>query len=432
MKNKKVKLLAWLSFSIIAAFTTVYFSERVTEAQTACSCDNLAACVPKPTPQSSKTPMKKPPLKPVKFQIRNVYKPDAASSDKVLEMNPNVDEKALPGLDFGTGTAADTEYNYNIGRTNASGHFSERRRFVYNTYKLAEASAANSEITQENFSRLKTALENRLKEINDQEKQAYSEESKAAVEELVKDLETRVDQENKQRAEQIEKEIEKMNLEQYDTKSDAIQQVISENLAQARAQALLGDKSEGAGAFGRVFDIIAKLRNKIAADCNKQKISIQNVLSAERQYQLLGGTDDGAMEKCFSVTAIAKANFGGIEYEAEHCISIFAKGNRESLAGDWLVKISGGMSGSGEANVIANGGGTWKGNATVGGEVTIEMNGTAELVSQPTSCALRLTSNMGVGSVSGYTTSMPGVGGNLPITILNKPCGLKKADAPAK
>lgn len=429
MKNRKDIIVICL-----LVFTTVtfsYFSERITEAQTvACNCDNLSACNAKPTPKPTAAPPKKPPLEPVKFQIRNVYKTASANSDKVLEMNPNVNETALPGLDAGTGTAADTEYNYNIGRTNASGHFSERRRFVYNTYKIAEESAANGEITQENFSRLMTALEERLKEINDQEKEAYSEESKAAIEDLKNDLDTRVDKENAQRSDQIEKEIEKMNLEQYDEKSDAIGQILSENLAQGRAQELLG--GSGQGAMARVFDIISKLRNKIAADCNKQKISIQNVLGIERQYLLLGGAEDEAMNKCFSFTVVAKADFGGIQYEAERCISIFDKGNRESLAGDWLIKISGGMSGSGTAKVQANGGGTWQGNATVGGQALINMSGPAELVSQPTGCALKITSSMGVGTVGDYSVGMPGMGGNLPITILDKPCGMKKTEVSAQ
>lgn len=426
------KKLALVLFTLPAAALAFFvLAQHSTAAQaTGCNCDNLAACNPKPTPEPSKTPLRKPPLKPVKYQIRNIYKPDSAKPGDFVEMNQNVNEKALPGLDFGTGTAADTEYNYNIGRTNASGHFSERRRFVYNTYKLAEESVANGEITQENFSRLKTALESRLEEINRQEKEAYSEEGKAALQEFLNDLDTRVDKENAERAAQIEKEIEKMDLEQYDEKSAAIEQVLSENLAQARAQELLG--GNGQGAFGRVVDIIAKLRNKIAADCDKQKITIQNVLGIERQYLLLGGAEDGAMNKCFSFTAIAKANFGGIEYEAEHCISITDKVNRESLAGDWMIKISGAMSGAGDASILANGGGNWSGNATVGGEALINMTGTAELVSQPTGCALRITSNMGVGSVAGYVTSMPGVGGNLPITILNRPCRAKKVEVPAK
>ena len=90
-----------------------------------------------------------------------------------------------------------------------------------------------------------------------------------------------------------------------------------------------------------------------------------------------------------------------------------------------LITISDAMSGSGTAQVAESGSGTWNGKATVGGEALIEMTGTAVLVSTGGSCALRITSSMGVGTVSGYTPSMPGVGGNLPISIVDEPCTIK-------
>jgi hypothetical protein len=139
--------------------------------------------------------------------------------------------------------------------------------------------------------------------------------------------------------------------------------------------------------------------------------------------QLLGGAP---IENCATRTIVAKANFGGIEYEAKRCVNLLDKIDRASLTGDWFITISGAMSGSGSAQIPDSGSGTWNGKATVAGQALIEMTGSAVLVSTGSSCALRITSSMGVGTAGGFTASMPGVGGNLPISIVDEPCNVKE------
>ena len=388
-----------------------------------CPCEKFNSCdsKPKPTPTASpaKQPPKKQPLPPVKFQIRNV----------ILKINPNIDHKQLPDLDFGSGTAEDTEYNYNIGKANNSGHFAERRRYVYDTYKLAESAHQNGEVSRENFEKVTQILKDKLERINEEEREAYQPENNEALQELRKDLETRVDAENEKRTDQTIKNIEKMDLEQFENNIDAIHQVMSDNLAQSRALELMG--ANGQGAFQRFTEIIDALRNKVAADCGKSRIKLEHVLGVERIAQLLGGAESSGIQSCLTRTVLAKANFGGIQYEAKRCVNIYDKIDRSTLTGDWFITISGAMSGSGSAVVPASGSGSWKGNATVGGQALIEMTGTAVLVSTGASCALRITSSMGVGTAGGYMASMPGVGGNLPISIVNEPCNAKEIK-PAK
>ncbi|HEX5874696.1 MAG TPA: hypothetical protein VFY60_08605 [Pyrinomonadaceae bacterium] len=394
------------------------FDGRSAAQTSSCPCEKFNSCdaKPKPSPAASpvKQPLKKQPLPPVKFQIRNV----------ILKVNPNVDDKQLPGLDSGSGTAEDTEYNYNIGKANNTGHFAERRRYVYDTYKLAEAAHKNGEITRENFDKVTNILKDRLEKINEQEREAYSPENNEALQELMKDLETRVDAENEKRTVQTIKNIEKMDLEQFEKNIDAIYQVMSDNLAQGRALELMG--ANGQGAFQRFVSIIDSLRNKVAADCGKSRIKLEYVLGVERIAQLLGGAESSGIQPCLTRTILAKADFGGIQYEAKRCVNIHEKIDRSTLTGDWFITISGAMSGSGSAQVPESGSGSWEGKATVGGQALIEMTGTAVLVSTGSSCALRITSSMGVGTAGGYTASMPGVGGNLPISIVNEPCNVKE------
>ena len=389
---------------------------RSTAQTSNCPCEKFNDCnaKPSPTPAPSKQPPKKPPLPPVKFQMRNVY----------LNINPNIDNKQLPGLDFGSGTAEASEYNYNVGKANTSGHFAERRRYVYDTYTLAEASLKNGEITRENFDKVTQILKDRLQKINEQEREAYQDQNNEALQDMIKDIKTRVDAENQKRTDQTIKEIEKMDLEQFENNVDAIQAVMRDNLAQARVLELMGH--EGAGAFNRFREILNALRKKIASDCGKQRIKLQDLLGVERMALLLGEAEDPQMQSCLTRTIVAKANFGGIQYEAKRCLSIHDKADRKALNGDWFITISGAMSGSGTAQVMESGSGTWNGKATVGGEVLIEMTGSAVLVSTGGSCALRITSSMGVGTAGGYMASMPGVGGNLPISVINEPCTIKE------
>ena len=413
MKTKKLLLF-------LIVFAVPLFDVHSAAQNASCPCEKFNSCETKPKPTSEparQPPKKKDPLPPVKFQARNV----------ILKINPNIDSKELPGLDSGSGTAEDTEYNYNIGRANDSGHFAERRRYVYDTYKLAESAHRNGEISRENFEKATRLLKDKLERINEQEREAYSTESNEALQELMKDLETRVDAENQKRTDQTVKNIEKMDLEQFENNIDAIEQVMRENLAQSRALELMG--ANGQSAFARFVEIIDALRKKIAADCDKQRIKLENVLSVERIAQLMGGSEN-EMPQCLTRTIVAKANFGGIEYEAKRCVNLYDKVDRSALTGDWFITISGAMSGSGSAQVLAGGSGSWNGKATVGGQALIEMTGTAVLVSTGSSCALRITSSMGVGTVGGYMASMPGVGGNLPISIVNEPCRIKQVKAP--
>jgi hypothetical protein len=213
------------------------------------SCDTKPKATPSPAKQQQ--PPKRSPLPPVKFQVRDV----------ILRVNPSIDDKELPGLDAGSGTAESTEYNYNIGKANNSGHFAERRRYVYDTYKLAEAAHKNGEVSRENFEKVTNLLKDKLERINEQEREAYSAESNEVLQELRKDIETRVDAENQKRADQTVKEIEKMDLEQFDTKYQTIEQVLQENLAQSRALELMG--ADGKRAFNRVMEIIDALAKKM-------------------------------------------------------------------------------------------------------------------------------------------------------------------------
>ena len=346
----------------------------------------------------------------------------------ILKINPRVEEKGLPELDEGSGTAEDTEHNFALGRANMSGHFAERRRFIYNTLKFGEQARQNGEISQQDLERLTTILKDRLKTVNEEEKEAYRPKTgNEAVQELVQELEGRINIENKNKTNQLVKDIKNLDLEKLDEHVESIDQIMRDNLAQSRAQELLG--SDGHEAFQRFVEIANALRDKVAQDCTKKKISITDVLRIERMAQLMGGGDSELSEKCLTRTLVARASFGGIEYEAKRCLSLFAKPDRGALAGEWFMKIGGRMRGSGSAQVGPGGSGEWSGNADVEGApepVLINMQGPVELVSGGGQCVMKLTASMSVGTTKGFAVQMPGVSGNLPVTVVNEPCGVKQ------
>lgn len=416
--------MACILFLFVAVPALVYVPKARSSAQhTPCSCDNLSACANQNELRSpeKKPPEKKPPPKPTEFRVRNV----------ILKINPRVEDKGHPDFDEGSGTAEDTEHNFSLGRANSSGHFAERRRFIYNTLKFGEQARQNGEISQQDLERLTTILKDRLKTVNEEEKEAYRQKTgDDAAREMVQELEGRVNIENKAKTDQLVKDINKLDLEKLDEHTDTIDQIMRDNLAQARAQQLLG--SDGTEAFQRFVEIAHALRNKVAKDCTKKKISINDVLRIERMVQIMGGVDSELSEKCLTRTIVARASFGGIEYEAKRCLDLFSKPDRASLAGDWSITIKGAMSGSGSAQVSPGGSGEWSGNANVVGApepVLIQMQGPVELVSGGGKCLMKLTSSMSVGSTMGYAAQMPGVSGNLPVSIVNEPCGVKEVRA---
>lgn len=398
-------------------------SERAGAQGESCSCDNLAACAgAKVTPPAEKKPPpKKEPVKPTEFRVRNV----------ILKINPRIEDKDFPGFDEGSGTAEDTEHNFALGRANVSGHFAERRRFIHNTLKFGEQARQNGEISQPDLERLTTILKDRLKAVNEEEKEAYrSKTGDEALQEMIQELENRIDIENKHKTNQLVKDIQNLDLEKLEEHAETIDQIMRDNLAQSRAQTLLG--SDGHEAFQRFVEIVNALRDKVAQDCAKKRISITDVLRVERLAQLMGGGDSELSEKCLTRTLVARASFGGIEYEAKRCLNLFSKPDRASLAGDWFITIKGTMSGSGSAQINPGGGGEWSGNANVVGApepVLIQMQGPVEIVSGGGKCVLKLTSSMSVGSTLGYAAQMPGVSGNLPVSIVNEPCGVKEMKA---
>jgi hypothetical protein len=250
---------------------------------------------------------------------------------------------------------------------------------------------------------------------------------KAANEKREEELNNRIDKENTKRTDDVLGQIEDMDISKFDEASELISEVLMENLAQSREQELRGMK--GAKALDRAALIMKKLRDKMSEDCDKKKVNITNVLRVERQAQLMGLGEDQSMSRCFTRTILAKAEFGGIQYEARRCLSLTDNANRDALIGDWFVKISGPLSGSGHAQIDPGGSGTWAGRGNAGGAV-ITMNGPAQLISSPNGCALRLTSSIGVGDVGGYIGTATGVSGDLPIQLLNEPCISKNIKLP--
>lgn len=414
-----IRILTLAAAAVALALTSAPPVGTVAQDKT-CSCDNLAACgeAKETRPPEKKPPTKNPPPKPTEFRVRNV----------ILKINPRIEDKDQPDFDEGSGTAEDTEHNFTLGRTNMSGHFAERRRFIYNTLKFGEQARQNGEISQQDLERLTTILKDRLKTVNEEEKEAYRPKTgNEAVQEMIQELEGRVNIENKSKTNQLVKDIKNLDLEKLEEHSDTIDQIMRDNLAQSRAQELLG--SDGQEAFQRFVEIADALRDKVAKDCQKKKISITDVLRIERLAQIMGSSESELSQKCFSRTIVARASFGGIEYEAKRCLSLGVKPDRAALAGDWFVKISGTMNGSGSAQVGPAGSGAWSGNADVTGapeKVLIQMQGPVELVSGGGRCFMKLTSSMSVGTTKGYAAQMPGVSGNLPVTIVNEPCGVKE------
>lgn len=390
-----------------------------TSAQTNdCGCDNIeAVACKKATPPPKSSPTRK------KSVVQPVVIPPIGSAEPIKIYPPTGD----PAFDHGSGTGPNDEHTYDLGKANSSGHFAERRRYIYNTVKFGEAAYQNGEISADSFNRLKSVMKDRLNEVNAQEDAAYPKAgTNEAIQEQARIIEREIDPQNEARTKAALKEIEQMNIENFGDYEGTIEQAIVDNLGQARAQELLG--SNGKNAFERARQIINALRDKFAKDCDKSRVAIQTVLGVERAAQLMGAEASAdIMARCFTVTAIAKASFRGIEYEARKCITVGIRQGRQAFVGDWMIKISGAMSGTGEGTINDGGSGDWSGNATAGGGALISMTGPIELISGGGKCALKLTSSMGVGTAAGYTVSMPGVSGELPITVVPEVCTVKEA-----
>jgi hypothetical protein len=421
-RGNRIRILI-LAAALIALALTHAPSDGTLAQDKTCSCDNLAACASAKDekPSAEKPPKKKEPVKPTEFRMRTL----------VLKINPKVGDEDLPGLDVGTGTAEDTEHSFALGRASTSGHFAERRRFIYNTFKFGQHAQQNGEISRQDLERLTDILKNRLEEVNNQEKAAFRAEADQAARELVKELGGKVNTENENKTDQAVKDIEKLDLEQLDEHLESIHQVMSDNLAQSRAQELLAGTGKGLEAFRRTVEIAEALKNRVAKDCERKKIKLNDVLVVERMSQILGSDEGGAAltQRCLSRTLVARANFGGLQYEAKRCLALGPNPDRSALTGEWFITINGTMNGSGSAQIGPGGSGAWSGNADVTGapeKVLIQMQGPVELVSGGGRCVMRLTSSMSVGTTKGYAAHMPGVSGNLPVTVVNEPCGVKQ------
>ena len=209
----RILTLTAAAAAVALAVTTAPLGGAVRQDK-ACSCDNLSACVnaKDEKPPAEKPPKKKDPVKPTEFRMRGL----------VLKFNPKVGDKDLPGLDEGTGTAEDTEHNFTLGRASTSGHFAERRRFIYNTFKFGQQAQQNGEISRQDLEKLTNILKNRLEDVNKQEKDVFRAEADRAAQELVKELEGKVNTENENKTKQAVNEIENLDLEELDGHLESI------------------------------------------------------------------------------------------------------------------------------------------------------------------------------------------------------------------
>lgn len=391
---------------------------------TKCNCDLVEAkgckgdyATPLPTP-------KRRPLPPVKQRPKlNVY-PN--------KRPPVPEEKDLPGINDGTGVAADSESNVEKGKSSnyiyrdpdgtvsKNGYYSERRRYVYNTYKKAQDQLGRERgIDQTTYDKVKKALKTILDQVNKQEREAYQKELQEEYDAELEDIQNNVDPQNDLRTKQILDEIKDLDIERYETElQEALEQVVYENLEQGRTQELAG--GNGSRAAARAAEIVRKLFEKFAANCDKKNLKVTTILAIERQAQLAGiETSDYALSRCFSATAVAKLSVGGIEYEARKCVPLGSRGTQR-FEGDWLLKITGAMDGSGVIKASL-GSGNWESTAFVEGG-TITQDGPAELISGGGFCGLKLTSSNAVGNIMGYRVRMSGVSGILPIKIIDEKC----------
>lgn len=444
---RRVGLIALITLGVMTAYSLFApsASENVCAQKEECPaclwliadsrCPNVS-----PTPTPTVTPKKTPPLPPIKRR----------SSKSVFPNSPRfVGDKDLPGLDAQSGTALDVGDNFEQGRRYEAGsvdaevgRYPERRLYIYRTLELGRLKAAAGEIPQSNVTQLTKILRERLDRINEQERRLYQ---TALGDELAAerdDVNTNVDKQNKERAAAIEKQIEAMDLDQYDKLADAIQQVITENFSQEREQQLLGEK--GTGAFQRAYSIIEKLYNKFKKDCGKKKLNPTTVMGIERMGLLIGmSLDDGGFpSECSTRTAVAKVSIPpGIELEAKKCLSPNARlEDGFAFDGEWQLKVTGVMPMQGKVT-ISNYGASGRFEAkspnlaAIHGDgkdsVVLDSDGDAEIVSSGGKCLLWL--KPGATKADAQTEQYREVvkmpfpySGKFPITIENKTCDVKQ------
>ena len=422
-KQSVIRLVLLGCVFAIWGVVAFHSENSLAQKQTKCPCETFNSCdaKPSPSPKVSPSPTASPkprklPLPPILITSRNVYPPPERY----------INSEALPGLDFGSGTALDSEYNYNIGKANSSGHFQERRLYINDLYERAVSARDHGETSAENFQKIVSILKEKLEGVNQDERAAYQKELAEVEQATVQELQGNIEKALETRTDQLKSEIGKANLENLGDLWDKVEQVLTENLAQAAQLEKLGrDGSNGANRF---TEIVSALRKKTGSDCMKKRIAVKTVLGVERLAQLAGlPIEENSLEHCMSRTLIAKAEFRGIQYEAKRCVPL-DKVDRSSLAGTWFITISGALSGKGTADVPKAGAGKFSASGTVGGSALISMEGPAELISSSEGCALKITSSMGVGTVAGYTVSMPGVSGLLPISLVDEPCTIKEIE----
>ncbi len=247
---------------------------------------------------------------------------------------------------------------------------------------------------------------------------------------MLEAISTKVDPINERNTNTIIYEIGGTAIDKFDANFlESVHQVVSDNIAQARALELAGEEPAKVKVpQDRARDIVEKLSDKVLADCGKGKTPMRTVFYVTRLFALLGGsTPPEQLHRCTARTAIARNTFGSLTYEARKCIPLGETGRigRIDYIGDWKIKVTGDMKGEGLGSINSEGSGGWDGQIFMeflGEKIDINMSGPFELVSGGGQCALKITAGAVEGVVGLNSASAAGKGGLLPIKIVDEVC----------
>lgn len=392
-----------------------------------CSCEKLMECMnsAKPPPTEKKPPDKitpdKTPKPPPFVKKPVVIKGMQGIPPKFLPIN----DKDLPGLDFGSGTEQEGRY---VGeRREFVGPIPAERSKIRDTLRMGRVAAAHGDIPKENLNKLISNLRSQLERVNEREREMHQKELGDQLDEVRKDLD-RVDKLNEENTKRAVEWVEKsLDLDSpLEEQLKTIKEVLTDNLGQSRSQELTG--GEGRAAFNRALEVIKAIADRIKKDCGGKKTRIQDILAWERTSQLMavvGENEESLSSKCQKRAVIAKLDTGDILYVAKGCYTPHPVSNSEDRASfnpDWKIEVSGFFTGGGTATIPDGNSGTWESSGQFGGLCSWGQSGPAEIISGAGKCALKLTSATGTAQCPGAGASVPGVSGELPIQILNESC----------
>jgi len=266
-------------------------------------------------------------------------------------------------------------------------------------------------------------MERRLEAVNEEERVQYKPELDAAAAELLKDVNTRVNAENAAKSKQALQAAAKFDLDKpFNEQFESIEQVIKDNLGQSAVQDKYGH--DGAKALQRAREILDALLKKFAEDCRKKKAKGTDILALGRMAQLVGTETDPEvmLQGCARRQIIARGTFAGIEYEARRCL--LGDENFKTMTGEWTIIASGALSGDGIVEIGPGGKGKLRIKTKVPGfdDLGIYMTGDAEVISGGGQCALKITEVVAEGRAPGGVAAAAGIGGTLPIKVLNQAC----------